>query len=70
MSLFIVAIIFGALGWLFARSNYRGIVQDLRETIAHERKMRRYEEERAESLSDALFGRVETRTRRISGMQN
>lgn len=70
MLLFIVAIAFGALGWLFARSNYRGIIQDLREVIEHERKLRKYEEDRAEQLSDALFGRVQTRARSIAGTQN
>lgn len=41
--------------------HYRGHINDLRRMLDHERKLRRYEEDRAETLSDALFGHVRTR---------
>jgi hypothetical protein len=60
----LLAAFFGALvTGLAMRANYRGHIQDLRGAVAYERKMRKYEEDRAETLSDALFGRTKTRQR-------
>lgn len=49
---------------LVMRANYRGHIRDLRDAVAYERKRRLQEEDRAETLSDALFGR--TRMKRPS----
>lgn len=70
MLITVVAVIFGLLGWLVTRDHYRGTIEDLRRALEHERKMRRYEEDRAESLSDALFDRAQTRTKRVTGLMN
>jgi hypothetical protein len=56
--------------WYVTHRNYRGHIQDLRDWLAFERKMRKYEEDRAETLSDALFGRTRTRQRNDTGAQN
>jgi hypothetical protein len=47
-------------GWVL-HWHYRGYIDDLREMLDHERKRRHLEELRAETLSDALFGRARTR---------
>jgi hypothetical protein len=70
MLMFVVAFVVGVLVWAWTRSSYRGHVNDLRESVAYERCMRRREEERAEVLSDALFGRTKTRQRSDTGMRN
>ncbi len=67
----VLAAFFGALvAGLAMRANYRGHIEDLRSAVAYERKRRLQEEDRAETLSDALFGRTKTRQRRDTGMQN
>ena len=70
MEIVLAAFIASLVTWLFVRSNYRGHIQDLREAVAYERKRRMQEEDRAETLSDALFGRTLTRTRSDSDMRN
>jgi len=62
MEVLLAAFVGALVAGLMMRSNYRGQIQDLRGAVAFERKMRRHEEMRAETLSDALFGRVQTRT--------
>lgn len=70
MSILLAALVSAIVTGLLLRSNYRGHIEDLRSAVAYERKMRRYEEDRAEALSDALFGRTFTRTRSDTGMRN
>jgi hypothetical protein len=50
------------------RANYRGHIDDLQRALARERKMRESEEQRAETLSDALFGK--TRPRPLDKLRN
>lgn len=70
MEVVLAAFVGALVAGLAMRANYRGHVQDLREALAHERKRRQQEEDRAETLSDALFGRTLTRTRSDTGMRN
>jgi hypothetical protein len=70
MAILIAVLVSGVLVGLSMRANYRGHIEDLRSALAHERRMRKYEEERAENLSDALFGRYRTRARRDSTLKN
>ena len=60
MEPFVVVVIVVVIVLLQA-AHYRGHINDLRDALDRERKMRRYEEARAETLSDALFGHVRTR---------
>jgi len=59
---FAVAVVSGLLVGLFMRANYRGHIEDLQRELARERRMRESEEQRAETLSDALFGRTRPRS--------
>jgi hypothetical protein len=61
MEVLFTALVTGLIVGLTMRANYRGHINDLREALDHERKMRRLEEARAETLSDALFGRTRSR---------
>ncbi len=70
MEIMLAAFVGALVAGLAMRANYRGHIQDLRAAVVHERKWREYEENRAETLSDALFGRTKTRQRRDSGMAN
>jgi len=70
MEIVFAAFVGALITGLALRSNYRGHIQDLRAAVAYERKMRLSEEARAETLSDALFGRTKTRQRSDSGMRN
>lgn len=63
MEIVLAAFVASLVTWLAVRSNYRGHVEDLRSAVAYERKRRLQEEDRAETLSDALFGRTKTRQR-------
>lgn len=66
LAAFVAALVTG----LMMRSNYRGQIRDLRSAVAYERRQRMSEEMRAETLSDALFGRARTRQRSDTGMRN
>lgn len=68
MEIVLAAFIASLVTWLMVRSNYHGQLQDMRDVVAYERKRRLQEEDRAEVLSDALFGR--TKTRHSTGIQN
>lgn len=70
MEIVLAALVGALVTGLMVRANYRGHLQDLRDALAHERKRRQQEEDRAETLSDALFGRASTRMRSDTGMRN
>jgi hypothetical protein len=61
MEMFAVAVVSGLLVGLVVRANYRGHLDDLQRALARERRMRESEEQRAETLSDALFGKTRIR---------
>jgi hypothetical protein len=66
----LVAVAVGVVFSLMVRATYRGHIDDLRGMLDHERKMRRLEEVRAETLSDALFGRTRTRQHSDEKLRN
>lgn len=70
MEVVLAALAASFITWLLVRSNYRGHIDDLRSALDYERRMRKSEEARAETLSDALFGRTETRTNVDENLKN
>lgn len=70
MDVLLAAIVGSVVTGLVVSASLRGHIDDLRTALTRERRMRRDEEARAESLSDALFGRTRTRHRSNTDMQN
>ena len=73
MEPFAVIVLVGVLLFLqglICRWSHREQINHLRSALEHQREMRRLEEIRAETLSDALFGRTRTRQRSDTKLRN